>query len=73
MSVKKQEIPAYDARAIQGIGINYATANCGAAHVRGYMIAPEVLGIPALGAAGYLLAIILGVYLLITAMKNTKP
>ena len=27
--------------------INYATANCGAAHVRGYMIAPEVLGIPA--------------------------
>ena len=47
MSVKKQEIPAYDARAIQGIGINYATANCGAAHVRGYMIAPEVLGIPA--------------------------
>jgi ubiquinone biosynthesis protein len=33
----------------------------------------KVLGIPALGAAGYLLAIILGVYLLITAMKNTKP
>ena len=46
MSVKKQEIPAYDARAIQGIGINYATANCGAAHVRGYMISPEVLGLP---------------------------
>ncbi len=46
MSVKKQEIPAYDARGIQGIGINYATANCGAAHVRGYMISPEVLGIP---------------------------
>ncbi|MBO7373959.1 MAG: aldehyde ferredoxin oxidoreductase C-terminal domain-containing protein, partial [Oscillospiraceae bacterium] len=46
MSVKKQEIPAYDARAIQGIGINYATANCGAAHVRGYTIAPEVVGIP---------------------------
>lgn len=46
MSVKKQEIPAYDARAIQGIGINYATANCGAAHVRGYTIAPEVVGLP---------------------------
>ena len=46
MSVKKQEIPAYDARGIQGIGINYATANCGAAHVRGYMISPEVLGLP---------------------------
>ena len=46
MSVKKQEIPAYDARGIQGIGINYATANCGAAHVRGYTISPEILGLP---------------------------
>jgi aldehyde:ferredoxin oxidoreductase len=46
MSVKKQEIPAYDSRAIQGIGLNYATSNCGAAHVRGYVIAPEVLGVP---------------------------
>ena len=47
MSCKKQEIPAYDPRAIQGIGLNYATANCGAAHVRGYTIQPEVLGSPA--------------------------
>jgi aldehyde:ferredoxin oxidoreductase len=46
MTVKKQEIPAYDARAIQGSGFNYATANWGAAHVRGYTIAPEVLGTP---------------------------
>ncbi len=46
MTVKKQEMPAYDARAIQGIGLNYATANCGAAHVRGYTISPEVLGVP---------------------------
>jgi aldehyde:ferredoxin oxidoreductase len=46
MSVKKQEIPAYDPRAIQGIGLQYATANCGAAHVRGYTISPEVLGTP---------------------------
>jgi aldehyde:ferredoxin oxidoreductase len=46
MSVKKQEIPAYDPRAIQGIGLNYATSNCGAAHVRGYTISPEVLGVP---------------------------
>jgi len=46
MSVKKQEIPAYDARAVQGIGLNYATANGGAAHVRGYTISPEVLGVP---------------------------
>ncbi len=29
MTVKKQEMPAYDARAMQGIGLNYATSNCG--------------------------------------------
>lgn len=46
MSVKKQELPAYDARGIQGIGINYATSNRGGCHVRGYMISPEVLGLP---------------------------
>lgn len=46
MSVKKQEMPAYDARAIQGIALEYATSNRGGCHVRGYMIAPEVLGIP---------------------------
>lgn len=46
MSVKKQELPAYDARGIQGIGLNYATSNRGGCHVRGYMISPEVLGTP---------------------------
>ncbi len=46
MSVKKQEIPAYDARGIQGIGLNYATSNRGGCHVRGYMISPEILGLP---------------------------
>ncbi len=46
MSVKKQEMPAYDARGIQGIGLNYATSNRGGCHVRGYMISPEVLGLP---------------------------
>ena len=46
MAVKKQEMPAYDARAIQGIGITYATSNRGGCHVRGYMISPEVLGLP---------------------------
>jgi len=46
MTVKKQELPAYDARGIQGIGITYATSNRGGCHVRGYMIAPEVLGSP---------------------------
>lgn len=46
MTVKKLEIPAYDARGIQGIGITYATSNRGGCHVRGYTISPEVLGLP---------------------------
>ena len=44
MSVKKQEMPAYDARAIQGVGLNYATGNRGGDHMRGYTIETEVLG-----------------------------
>jgi aldehyde:ferredoxin oxidoreductase len=44
MSVKKQEMPAYDPRGVQGIGLNYATNNRGGCHVRGYTIAVEVLG-----------------------------
>ncbi|HVN53091.1 MAG TPA: aldehyde ferredoxin oxidoreductase family protein [Anaerolineaceae bacterium] len=46
MSVKKQEMPAYDPRAVQGIGLQYATSNRGGCHVRGYTISPEVLGVP---------------------------
>lgn len=46
MTVKKQEIAAYDPRAIQGQGITYATSNRGACHVKGYMISPEILGQP---------------------------
>jgi len=46
MSVKKQEMPAYDPRGVQGIGLNYATSNRGGCHVRGYTISPEVLGVP---------------------------
>ena len=46
MSVKGLEFPAYDPRGIQGIGLNYATSNRGACHVRGYTIASEILGIP---------------------------
>ncbi len=46
MSVKGQELPAYDARGIQGHGLHYATNNTGGNHVRGYMISPEILGIP---------------------------
>ncbi|MGI6066512.1 MAG: aldehyde ferredoxin oxidoreductase family protein [Bacillota bacterium] len=47
MTAKKQEYPAYDPRAIQGIGLEYATSNRGGCHVRGYTISAEVLGIPA--------------------------
>ncbi len=46
MSVKKQEIPAYDPRGAQGHALEYATSNRGACHVRGYMISPEILGVP---------------------------
>lgn len=46
MSVKKQELPAYDPRGIQGQGLSYATSNRGGCHVRGYMISPEILGAP---------------------------
>ncbi len=46
MSSKGQEFPAYDARAIQGIGLAYATSNRGGCHLRGYTIASEILGIP---------------------------
>ncbi len=46
MTVKKQELPAYDPRGIQGHGLQYATSNRGGCHVRGYMISPEILGVP---------------------------
>ena len=46
MSVKKQEMPAYDGRGVQGMGLEYATSNRGGCHVRGYLTSPEVLGIP---------------------------
>jgi aldehyde:ferredoxin oxidoreductase len=46
MSVKKQELPAYDPRGVQGHGLQYATSNRGGCHVRGYLIAPEIVGLP---------------------------
>ena len=46
MSSKGQEFPAYDGRAIQGIGLAYATSNRGGCHLRGYTVASEVMGIP---------------------------
>ena len=46
MSVKKQDMPAYDPRGLQGHGLEYATSVRGACHVYGYMVSPEVLGAP---------------------------
>lgn len=46
MSAKKQELPAYDPRGAYGHALEYATSNRGGCHVRGYMISPEILGIP---------------------------
>ena len=46
MGAKKQEAPAYDPRGVFGMGLQYATSNRGACHVRGYLISPEILGIP---------------------------
>jgi aldehyde:ferredoxin oxidoreductase len=43
MTVKGQSIPAYDPRALQGMGIGYATSNRGACHLRGYTPAAEVV------------------------------
>lgn len=46
MTVKKQELPAYDPRGCQGHGITYAVNNRGGCHIKGYMISPEILGYP---------------------------
>jgi len=44
-TVKRQSMPAYEPRAIKGIGIIYATSTMGADHTSGYTIAPEILGV----------------------------
>jgi len=44
-TVKGQSMPAYDPRAVQGIGVTYATSTMGADHTAGYSIAANVLGI----------------------------
>jgi len=41
--VKGQAMPAYDPRAIQGIGVTYATSTQGADHTAGYAIATNIL------------------------------
>lgn len=44
-TVKGQSMPAYEPRAVKGIGITYATSPMGADHTAGYTIAPEILGV----------------------------
>lgn len=46
MTVKSQEFPAYDPRAVQGMGLAYATSNRGACHLRGYTVSSEIMGAP---------------------------
>jgi len=42
-TVKGQAIPAYDPRAVKGIGITYATTTMGADHTAGYSVATNIL------------------------------
>jgi len=44
-TVKGQAMPAYEPRAIKGMGITYAISTMGADHTSGYTIAPEILGV----------------------------
>jgi aldehyde:ferredoxin oxidoreductase len=44
-AVKGQGMPAYEPRAVKGIGITYATSTMGADHTAGYTICPEILGV----------------------------
>lgn len=46
MQVKGLELPAYDPRGMQGMGLGFATSNRGGCHLRAYMVGPEALGIP---------------------------
>ena len=41
--VKGQAMPAYDPRAIKGIGVTYATSTMGADHTAGYAVATNIL------------------------------
>jgi len=43
--VKGQAMPAYDPRAVQGIGVTYATSTMGADHTAGYSVAANILNV----------------------------
>ncbi len=44
-TVKGQALPAYDPRAVQGIGVTYATSTMGADHTAGYAVTSNILGV----------------------------
>jgi aldehyde:ferredoxin oxidoreductase len=44
-TVKGQSMPAYEPRAVKGIGVTYATTTMGADHTAGYTIAPEIASV----------------------------
>ncbi len=41
--VKNQGIPAYDPRAVKGVGLTFATTPMGADHTAGYAVATNIL------------------------------
>ncbi|MBM7623365.1 aldehyde ferredoxin oxidoreductase family protein [Sporohalobacter salinus] len=43
--VKNQGIPAYDPRAVKGVGVTYATSTMGADHTAGYAVTSNILDI----------------------------
>ncbi len=44
-TVKRQGMPAYEPRAVKGIGVTYATSTMGADHTAGYTVAPEIMSV----------------------------
>jgi aldehyde:ferredoxin oxidoreductase len=43
--VKSQSLPAYDPRAVKGIGVTYATTPMGADHTAGYSVSANILSV----------------------------
>jgi len=46
MVAKKLELPGYDPRGLQAVGLNYATSPIGGSHCRAHMAYAEMVGIP---------------------------
>ena len=42
--VKRQSMPAYDPRTVQGMGVTYATTTMGADHTAGYAVGSNIMG-----------------------------